>query len=92
MKFQRNLNIYGIDEPLLFIVKRNDSEILHLARLFKEFFHFSGGSCSLSKRKRNSRVFSQIDNEIRIKWSHASGLECWIISGLSKKIYLLLPK
>ena len=43
VKFQRNWNVFGIDEPLLFPIKRAGQPEIHLARLLKEFFEFDRG-------------------------------------------------
>ena len=46
VKFPRNWNVFGIDEPLLFPIKRAGQPAIHLARLLKEFFEFEGGKCT----------------------------------------------
>ena len=43
VKFQRNWNVFGIDEPLVFPIKRAGQHEIHLARLLIEFFEFKGG-------------------------------------------------
>ena len=45
-KFERNWNVFGISEPLLFLIKRAGQPEIHLARLLKDFFEFEGGKCT----------------------------------------------
>ena len=49
VKFQRNWNVFGIGEPLLFPIKRAGQSEIHLARLLKEFFEFEGGKCTFQE-------------------------------------------
>ena len=49
VKFQRNWNVFGIGEPLLFPIKRAGQPEIHLARLLKEFFEFEGGKCTFQE-------------------------------------------
>ena len=46
VKFERNWNVFGLGEPLLFPIKRAGQSEMHLARLLKEFFEFKGGKCT----------------------------------------------
>ena len=50
-RFQRNWNVFGIGEPLLFPIKRTGQTKIHLARLLKEFFEFDGGKCTFCELK-----------------------------------------
>ena len=54
-KFKRNWNEYGMDEPLLFPIKRAGQPEIHLARLLKEYFEFDGGSCVFYQFKGSVR-------------------------------------
>ena len=68
--FERNLNIFGIDEPLLFPIKRADQPEIHLARLLYNFFEFNEGKC----------ILSEVKGEILITWSRNGVPEKWTIS------------
>ena len=69
-QFDRNLNVFGVDEPLLFPIKRTGQTEIHLARLLKEFFEFSAGICN----------FYAMSGEIRMKWENNGNYETWTIS------------
>ena len=68
--FERNRNVYGIGEPLLFPIKRSRRTKIHLARLLKEFFEFKGGECRFYEI-RGEIIIDGIFNENGIyeKWT-----------------------
>ena len=69
--FDREINHYGVLEPLLFLIKRTDQEPIHLARLLKDFFEFEDGKCS----------FSKFTGGIKMQWtSKSSKNEKWTFS------------
>ena len=70
VNFKRNWNVFGMDEPLLFPIKRAGQPEIHLAKLLREFFEFKGGKCF---------VF-EISGEIRIKMENNGNYEAWTIS------------
>ena len=43
IEFEKNWNVFGIGEPLLFPIKRAGQPEIHLARLLQEFFEFKFG-------------------------------------------------
>ena len=70
IEFERNINVFGVGEPLLFPIKRTDQPPIHLARLLTEFFEFDGGSCS----------FYESNGEIKMKWEKGGTYEKWTFS------------
>ena len=70
LKFERNWNVVGMGEPLLFPIKRAGQREIHLAKLFKEFFGFKCGKCNVY----------EFSGEIRIKWENNGNHETWPIS------------
>ena len=70
-EFKRNWNVYGIDEPLLFPIKRAGQPEIHLARLLREFFEFDGGTC----------IFNELEGEILMEWDKSGVAQKWTISG-----------
>ena len=69
-QFERNWNVFGITEPLLFPIKRAGQPEIHLAKLLKEFFEFKGGKCK----------FFEFNGEIIMKWDGNGNSEKWTIS------------
>ena len=51
IEFERNWNVFGIGEPLLFPIKRAGQPEIHLAKLLKEFFEFNDGKCVFNEYK-----------------------------------------
>ena len=72
VQFERNLNVYGIGEPLLFPIKRAGQPEIHLARLLLDFFEFGGGKC----------IFKETSGEIIMNGFHQKNrvVENWTIS------------
>ena len=71
VKFERNWNVFGIGEPLLFPTKRAGQPEIHLARLLKEFFEFEGAKC----------LFHELNGEVILEWFHKKQvIEQWTIS------------
>ena len=72
VKFERNWNVFGIGESLLFPTKRAGQPEIQLARLLKEFFEFEGGKC----------LFHELNGEIILEWFYDKNqvLEQWTIS------------
>ena len=69
-KFQRNWNVFGMSEPLLYPIKRDGQAKIHLARLLREFFEFEGGK----------GIFYQLRGEVRMNWNSNHYREKWTIS------------
>ena len=75
--FERNWNLFGVGEPLLFPIKRDGQSEIHIARLFKEFFEFKGGTCILYELKGDiimDGVYNQ--NGIYEKWTISENRGC----------------
>ena len=70
LKFEKNWNVFGINEPLLFPITRAGQPEIQLARLLQEFFEFKGGKC----------VFYEFNGEIILKWDNSGISEKWTIS------------
>ena len=70
VKFERNWNVFGINEPLLFPIERAGQPEIHLARLLKDFFEFDRGTC----------IFYEFNREIVMKWDTNGISEKWTIS------------
>ena len=45
VNFERNWNVFGIGEPLLYPIRRAGQPEIHLAKLLREFFQLDGGTC-----------------------------------------------
>ena len=70
IQFERNWNVFGIGEPLLFPIKRAGKAEIHLARLLKEFFELKDGKC----------IFYEFNGEIILNWNENGISEKWTIS------------
>ena len=80
-KFERNWNVFGIGEPLLFPIKRAGQPEIHLAKLLKEFFEFKSGKCDFYEYNGNDTL-RNFNGEIIMKWldNRNQVLEEWVVS------------
>ena len=53
-------NVFGMNEPFLFPVKRTGQPVIHLARLVKEFFGLQKGLGFLDKPEIVSKTFQKL--------------------------------
>ena len=51
IQFDRNWNVFGMGQPLLFPIERAGQPEIHLAKLLKEFFEFDCGKCVFNEYK-----------------------------------------
>ena len=70
VKFQRNWNVFGIGEPLLFPVKRMGQPKIHLARFLQEFLELTEGEC----------YFYEFNGEVKMRWDKNGMNETWTFS------------
>ena len=77
IRFERNWNVFGVGEPLLFPIKRFGQPEIHLAQLLREFFELEGGKCN----------FHEMCGEIRMKWEKDGNQNTWTISKNRGKSY-----
>ena len=71
-KFERNWNVFGINEPLLFPVIRAGQPEIQLAKLLRAFFELEGGKC----------IFYEFKGEIMMDgiYNQSGIYEKWTIS------------